>query len=152
MRRQLRLVEERRLHFETDRLRKRSHTGPVEGSQAYRVNDGLGEVAQQQRCCRRLESEVGDEAVIREDLNLEACQLPVQIRLAGPSPVRNGCSGIQKLEFDLSGRAFRHVLLGSKASQVAWPCQPGQGVGYEEDMIGSVRSQVGDCMGFGVAS
>ena len=124
--RQMRLVEKRRFNFQTDWLRKWSHTGSVEGSQANRVNDGLGEIAQQERCCRWLEGKVGDEAVVREDLNLEACQLPIQIGLAGTPPVGNCCSGIQKLELDLSGRALRHVLLRCEGSQVARPCQPGQ--------------------------
>ena len=97
------LVQEGRFHLQTHRFRERAHACSVEGGQANCVNNRLGEIAEQERCCRWLQGEVGDKAVVGEDLNLEAGQLPVQIGLAGTTPVGNSSRGIQKLEFHLGG-------------------------------------------------
>ena len=97
------LVQEGRFHLQTHRFRERAHACSVEGGQANCVNNRLGEVAEQERCCRWLQGEVGDKAVVGEDLNLEAGQLSVQIGLAGTTPVGNSSRGIQKLEFHLGG-------------------------------------------------
>ena len=100
---QLWLVQKGGFHLQTDWFRERTHACSVEGGQANGVNNRLGEVAEQERCCRWLQGEVGDKAVVGEDLNLEAGQLSVQIGLAGTTPVGDSSSGVQKLEFHLCG-------------------------------------------------
>ena len=98
---QLWLVQKGRFHLQTDWFRERAHACSVEGGQANSVNNRLGKIAEQERRCRWLQGEVGDKAVVGEDLNLEAGQLSVQIGLAGTTPVGDSSSGVQKLELHL---------------------------------------------------